>query len=90
MLSSLKSIRTGLYPENIENRAYSYVLSEFNNMPLSVCDNIDDEHYTMLAEDGSRYKCVMCRGEKEEVYDKHHKKYSLTLGEDDSNKENNE
>ena len=46
------------------------------------CDNIDEEHYTMLGESGSLYKCILCRGEKEEIYDKHHKKYK------EGNKEN--
>ena len=78
--------------------AYRFDITNYNTMTIlpqfvtilhhisPVCDNIDDEHYTMLGEDGSRYKCVVCRGEKEEVYDKYHKKYKCS--EDDSNKEN--
>ena len=49
----------------------------------TVCDNIDDDHYNMLSESGSMYKCILCRGEIEETYDIHHKKYKAVDSDDD-------
>lgn len=40
------------------------------------CDGIDDQRYQELSKDSSaQYKCIICRGEKEERMDAFHKKY---------------
>lgn len=40
------------------------------------CDDIDDQRYQELSKDSSaQYKCVICRGEKEERMDAFHKKH---------------
>ena len=39
------------------------------------CDDIDDDKYEDLSEEGSYYECLLCRGEQPERYDAFHKKY---------------
>jgi len=38
------------------------------------CDNIDEDRYDELAEDGSHYSCLLCRGEQEERNDAFHRR----------------
>ena len=40
------------------------------------CDGISEERYKELSrEDSAVYVCCLCRGERQERVDKHHKKY---------------
>jgi len=48
----------------------------------TVCDGIDEDHYKEIGNERSMYKCVLCRGEKQERYDIHHKKYLQPTTED--------
>ena len=48
-----------------------------------MCVGIDEDHYKEIGSERSMYKCVLCRGEKEERYDIHHKKYLSQVKEEE-------
>jgi len=37
------------------------------------CDDIDDEEYEEMSEEGSYYECLLCRGEQKERCDRFHR-----------------